>query len=296
MILITGATGTIGSEIVRQLVARGEQVRALTRDPVQAQLPAGVEVVRGDYHDPASIAAATSGVDAAFIVGILGPEYVDIEHTMIATARDAGVGRIVKLSAIGTGEEGVGRIGSWHLPGEQAARQSGAEWTILRPSSFASNTLSWADAIRNGRPVPSMTGNGQQGVIDPRDVSALAVEALLSSDHAGRIYTLTGPELLTSADQVAVLAEVLGQPLEVVDVPNDAAREHMRAAGLSEAFIDGALAGQEYVRSGGNAVVTDDLRQALGRAPRTYAEWAADHAALFREAPIGAARGSGTIA
>ncbi|MFI7003989.1 SDR family oxidoreductase [Nocardia sp. NPDC050175] len=296
MILITGATGTIGSEIVRQLVARGEQVRAVTRDPARAQLPAGVEVVRGDYHDPASIAAAAKGVDAAFIVGILGPEYVDADRALITTARDAGVQRIVKLSAIGTGEDAVGRIGTWHLPGEQAARASGVEWTILRPSSFASNTLSWADAIRNGQPVPSMTGSGQQGVVDPRDVSAVAVAALTSSDHAGQIYTLTGPELLTSADQVAVLAEVLGQPLEVVDVPNEAAREHMRAAGLSEAFIDGALAGQEYVRSGGNAIVTDDLRQALGRAPRTYAEWAADHAAVFREAPTAAARGLGTIA
>ncbi|WP_433660896.1 NAD(P)H-binding protein [Nocardia sp. CA-128927] len=296
MILITGATGTIGSEIVRQLVARGEQVRAVTRDPAQAQLPAGVEVVRGDYHDPASIAAAAKGVDAAFIVGILGPEYVDVDHTLITTARDAGVRRIVKLSAIGTGEEQVGRIGAWHLPGEQAARESGVDWTILRPSSFASNTLSWADAIRNGQPVPSMTGSGQQGVVDPRDVSAVATAALLSSDHAGQIYTLTGPDLLTSADQVAVLAEVLGQPLEVVDVPNEAAREHMRAAGMSEAFIDGALAGQEYVRTGGNAIVTDDLRRALGRAPRTYTEWAADHAALFREAPTSASRGRGTIA
>ncbi|MFI6167873.1 NAD(P)H-binding protein [Nocardia sp. NPDC051052] len=296
MILITGATGTIGSEIVRQLVARGEQVRAVTRDPAQASLPAGVEVVRGDYHEPASIAAAAAGADAAFIVGILGPEYVDADRTLITTARDAGVRRIVKLSAIGTGEKAVGGIGSWHLPGEQAARESGVDWTILRPSSFASNTLSWADAIRNDQPVPSMTGSGRQGVVDPRDVSAVAVQALLSSDHAGRVYTLTGPELLTSADQVAVLAEVLGQPLEVVDVQNEAAREHMRSAGLSEAFIDAALAGQAYVRGGGNAVVTDDLRQALGRAPRTYAEWAADHAAVFRAAPTASARGRGTIA
>lgn len=296
MILITGATGTIGSEIVRQLVARGEQVRAITRDPAQADLPAGVEVVRGDYHDPASIAAAASGADAAFIVGILGPEYLDADRNLITTARDAGVRRIVKLSAIGTGEKAVGRVGSWHLPGEQAARESGVDWTILRPSSFASNTLSWADAIRNGQPVPSMTGNGQQGVVDPRDVSAVAVEALLSSEHAGRVYTLTGPQLLTSADQVAVLAEVLGRPLEVVDVANAAARGHMLAAGLSETFVDAALEGQAYVRAGGNAVVTDDLRQALGRAPRSYAEWAADHVALFREAPTAASRGRGTIA
>ncbi|WP_107653587.1 NAD(P)H-binding protein [Nocardia suismassiliense] len=296
MILITGATGTIGSDLVRQLVARGEQVRAVTREPARANLPAGVEVVRGDYLDPASMAAAARGADAAFIVGVLGPEYVDVDRALIATARDAGVRRIVKLSAIGTGDTALGRVGSWHLPGEQAARESGVEWTILRPSSFASNTLSWADAIRDGQPVPSMTGTGQQGVVDPRDVSAAAVEALLSADHAGNVYTLTGPELLTSTDQAAILAEVLGRPVPVLDVPDEAAREHMRALGMSAEFIEGALAGQAFVRAGGNAVLTDDLGRILGRAPRTYAEWATDHAAAFLEAPKVTTPGRMTLA
>ncbi|PXX63047.1 uncharacterized protein YbjT (DUF2867 family) [Nocardia tenerifensis] len=285
MILITGATGTIGSEIVRQLAARGERVRAVTRDPARAQFPDGVEVVRGDYHDPASIAAAASGAEAAFAVGMLGPEYADLDRALIVTAVEAGVRRIVKLSAIGTGEAELGHIGGWHLPGERAVRDSGVDWTILRPSSFASNTLSWADAIRTGQPVPSMTGGGSQGVVDPRDVSAVAVEALLTSEHAGRVYTLTGPELLTAADQAAVLAEVLARPVEVVDVPDAVARENMLAAGLSEEFVAGALAGQAYVRGGGNAVVTDDLRRALGRAPRTYREWATDHVHAFLDAP-----------
>ncbi|MFI9405698.1 NAD(P)H-binding protein [Nocardia sp. NPDC052316] len=296
MILITGATGTIGGDIVRQLVARGEQVRAVTREPARAQLPAGVEVVRGDYLDPGSMAAAAHGADAAFIVGVLGPEYADADRTLIAAARDAGVRRLVKLSAIGTGDTALGGVGTWHLPGEQAARESGVEWTILRPSSFASNTLSWADAIRNDQPVPSMTGTGQQGVVDPRDVSAAAVAALLSADHAGNIYTLTGPELLTSTDQAAILAEVLGRPVPVLDVPNEAAREHMRAAGMSAAFIEGALAGQAYVRAGGNAVLTDDLERILGRPPRTYADWASDHIAAFREAPTAATTSRMTLA
>ncbi|MFF3221306.1 NAD(P)H-binding protein [Nocardia suismassiliense] len=296
MILITGATGTIGSDLVRQLVARGEQVRAVTREPARANLPAGVEVVRGDYLDPASMAAAAHGADAAFIVGVLGPEFIDADRALIATARDAGVRRIVKLSAIGTGDTALGRVGTWHLPGEQAARESGVEWTILRPSSFASNTLSWADAIRTGQPVPSMTGTGQQGVVDPRDVSAAAVEALLSADHAGNIYTLTGPELLTSTDQAATLAEVLGRPVPVLDVPDEAAREHMRVLGMSAEFIEGALAGQAFVRAGGNAVLTDDLSRILGRTPRTYADWATDHAAAFLEAPDVVTPGRMTLA
>ncbi|WP_435592199.1 NAD(P)H-binding protein [Nocardia sp. bgisy118] len=285
MILITGATGTIGSEIVRQLAAREIPVRAVTRDPARAQAPEGVEVVRGDYGDAASMAAAMTGAEAVFLVGVLGPDDVETDRALIATARAAGVRRIVKLSAIGTGEPDLGRVGTWHLPGEQAARASGLEWTVLRPSSFASNTLSWADPIRAGQPVPNLTGDGAQGVIDPRDVAAVAVEALLSAAHAGHTYTLTGPELLTAADQAAALAAVLGHPIEVADIPEELARQHMLAAGMSGEYIDGALAGQAYVRAGGNAVRTDDVQVVLGRTPRTYADWAATNADAFRVVP-----------
>ncbi|MEU7630097.1 NAD(P)H-binding protein [Nocardia sp. NPDC049220] len=280
MIVITGATGTIGSEIIRQLVDRGEQVRAVTRNPERAEVPAGVEVVRGDYTDLPSIAAAMSGADAAFIVGVLGPEYVEVDRALITTARDAGVGRIVKLSAIGTGDAGLGRVGTWHLPGEHAVRESGVDWTILRPSSFASNTSSWAEAIRSGNPVPNMTGPAAQGVIDPRDVAGVAVEALVSAEHVGRVYTLTGPELRTTHDLAATLAAVVGHAVEVVDIPETEARAYMLASGMSAEYVDGALAGQAYVRAGHNAIVTDDVRQILGRA-RTYAEWATDHASAF---------------
>ncbi|MGW5726930.1 NAD(P)H-binding protein [Nocardia beijingensis] len=280
MIVITGATGTIGSEIVRQLSSRGTAIRAVTRDPDRADVPAGVEVARGDYTDVASMAKAMAGAEAAFVVGVLGPEYAELDRALIATARDAGVGRIVKLSAIGTGDPGLGRVGTWHMPGEQAARDSGVDWTILRPSSFASNTLSWAAAIRAGQPVPNMTGDAAQGVVDPRDVAGVAVEALVSAGHAGRIYTLTGPELLTTHDLAATLATVTGHPVDVTDIPETEAREHMLASGMSVEFADGALAGQKYVRAGHNAIVTPDVVEILGRA-RTFAEWATDHASAF---------------
>ncbi|BDT93177.1 MULTISPECIES: NAD(P)H-binding protein [Nocardia] len=280
MIVITGATGTIGSEIVRQLSERGTAIRAVTRDPGRAAVPAGVEVVRGDYTDLASMAKAMAGAEAAFIVGVLGPEYVELDRALITTARDAGVGRIVKLSAIGTGDTGLGRVGTWHLPGEQAARESGVDWTILRPSSFASNTLSWAAAIRAGHPVPNMTGDAAQGVVDPRDVAGAAVEALISADHAGRIYHLTGPELLTTHDLAATLATVTGHPVDVTDIPETEARAHMLASGMSAEFVDGALAGQAYVRAGHNAIVTADVTEILGRA-RSFAEWAADNVNAF---------------
>ena len=281
MILITGATGTIGSEVVRQLAARGEKVRALTRDPARAQVPDGVEVVRGDYREPASVQAALAGVTALFAVAVLGPDDAETDATLFAWAREAGVRRVVKLSAIGTGDPAVGPAGQWHLGGEQSLLSSGLEWTVLRPSAFASNTLSWAEAIRAGQPVPNMTGSGTQGVVDPRDVSEVAVETLLATGHTGRTYTLTGPELLTTVDQAAALSSVLGRPVTTVDVPPDALREQFLQSGASEIYAEGVLAGTAYIRAGGNAVVTQDAREVLGREPRTYAEWARDHQEAF---------------
>lgn len=266
---------------MRQLAARGEKVRALTRDPAGARVPAGVEVVRGDYLDPGSLDAAMAGVTAAFLLGAPGPAAAH-DEALVAAAGAAGVGRLVKLSAIGTGDPAVGPSGDWHVPGERALRESGAEWTVLRPSSFASNTLSWAPAVQRGEPVPNMTGDGLSGVIDPRDVSEVAARALLEGGHAGRTYTLTGPETISVPGQAAVLASVLGRPVTTRDLSPEETREHLLTVwGFDEAQAAGVLAGTAFVRAGGNAVVTEDVPRVLGRPARTYRQWAEDHGAAF---------------
>ncbi|MEV1076848.1 SDR family oxidoreductase [Streptomyces sp. NPDC050211] len=281
MILVTGATGTIGSEVVRQLAARGAKVRALTREPAKAGVPSGVEVVRGDYLDPGSLDAAMSGVTAAFLLGVPGPDSRH-DQDLVAAARAAGVHRLVKLSAIGTGDPDVGPSGDWHVPGERAVRDSGGEWTILRPSTFASNTLSWAPAVREGKPVPNMTGDGLSGVIDPRDVAEVAARVLVDGGHAGRTYTLTGPEAISVPGQAAALASVLGRPIATQDLSPDETRDHLLTVwGFDEAQAAGILAGTAFVRGGGNAVVTEDVPELLGRAARTYREWAEDHRQAF---------------
>ncbi|MGW2645320.1 SDR family oxidoreductase [Streptomyces sp. NPDC001393] len=281
MILVTGATGTTGSEVVRQLTARGEKVRALTRDPQRARMPAGVETVPGDYADPDSLAAAMTGVTAAYLVSPPGPGAAH-DAALVASARAAGVRRLVKLSAIGTDDPGTGPSGEWHGAGERALRESGAEWTVLRPSSFASNTLSWAEAVRQGEPVPNMTGDGASGVIDPRDIAEVAVRALLDAGHAGRTYTLTGPEAISVPDQVAVLAGVLGRPLTVRNLSEDETLDFLRTAwGMDDARSQGVLTGLAYVRDGRNATVTEDVPEVLGRPARTFREWAEEHTEAF---------------
>lgn len=279
MILVTGATGTIGTELVRILAERGERVRAMTRNPEGANLPA--EVVRGDFEDRGSLEGAVAGADAVFLLDAPGPWIERHDLAMLEAVRSGGVAKVVKLSAIGTGEDAELMAGGWHLPGEQALRAGEAAWTILRPSTFAANTLHWAALIRAGQPVANLTGNGTQGVIDPRDVAEVAAEALTTPDHAGRIYTLTGPELLSAPDQVEILRKVLGRPIGIVDVPLSVAKEQMIAAGQDPEFAEGAMAGQRFIAEGGNARLTGDVATVLGRAARSYATWAGDHRAAF---------------
>ncbi|MEU6144106.1 NAD(P)H-binding protein [Streptomyces sp. NPDC047081] len=281
MILVTGATGTIGSEVVRQLAARGEKVRALTRDPAKAQVPPGVETAPGHHRDRAAVEAAMAGAQAAFLVGVFGPDDAEHDRGLVEAAKAAGVRRIVKLGAIGTGDPRLGRFGTWHLHGEEAVRASGLEWTILRPSAFASNTLSWAAAVREGTPAPNMMGDGKQGVVDPRDVAAVATAALLDPRHAGRTYTLTGPETLSAHEQAAVLAEILARPVPLHDLTPQERRSQLLASGLTETYADGLLVTARFIHEGGNDVATGDVEEVLGRPARTYREWAEDHEEAF---------------
>jgi uncharacterized protein YbjT (DUF2867 family) len=290
MILVTGATGTIGSEVVERLVRRGAKVRAMTRNPSRATARPGVEVVQADFEDSASLVRAVLGVTTLFLLSAPAPALPRHDRAMLEAARSAGVDKVVKLSAIGTAEGfAEGTVGGWHRPGEEALRAGNWTWTLLRPSGFTSNALRWAEAIRGGHPVPNMTGDGVQGLVDPRDVAAVAVEALLSAEHAGRTYTLTGPALLSVPDQAAILARTLGRAVETVDVPPDTAREQLLASGVDSAFVDIALRGAELVRAGGNRILTDDVERVLGRPPGTFEGWAVDHRTVFLGEPAAGA-------
>ncbi|MER6826139.1 NAD(P)H-binding protein [Streptosporangium sp. NPDC000563] len=282
MILVTGATGTVGGEVVRLLAGRGEHVRAMTREPPKGATSPGVEVVRGDFDDPGSLAEAARGVDALFLLSAPGPWLARHDEAMITTARAAGVRKVVKVSAIGTGEDHEdAEVGDWHLAGERALSSSEMEWTVLRPSSFASNTLRWAPQVRQGRPVPNTTGNGRQGVVDPRDVAEVAVTALTSGEHVRTVLTLTGPELLSVPDMAKALGETLGRAVETVDVPLEVHHERMIAAGVDPEFAAFAVDGSRKVARDGNARLTRDVERVLGRTPRTFLTWAADHSAAF---------------
>jgi uncharacterized protein YbjT (DUF2867 family) len=205
-------------------------------------------------------------------------------------AQSAGVRRVVKLSAIGTGEKiGPDVVGAWHLETERAVRDSGMTWTILRPSSFASNALRWVEAADQGQPVPDLTADGRQGVVDPHDVAAVAVETLLSPLHAGKIYTLTGPELLTMDEQVDCLSRAVGRQIGTVALSLEQAADQMLAAGMDRSVVDMIIIGSAWARAGHNAILTDDVAAVLGRPPTSFETWVDQH----RHA-LGASRDPGT--
>jgi uncharacterized protein YbjT (DUF2867 family) len=272
MILVTGATGTIGGHVARLLDDRGVPFRGMSRN----ELPNGV---RADFTDPESLAAAVAGVDAVFLVTVPPVPSADHDIALVTAAKAAGVRKIVKLSAIGSGEPFDGTtVGAWHVAAEEAIASSGLAWTALRPPSFASNFLQYRTMIAAGDPIPNVFGEARQPIVDPRDVAAVAVEALLDSTHDGRRYDVTGPALLTFNDQAAILEQVLNRPVKTVDVD---LRGQLASFGMPPEAIAQVSVGANWAAAGGAEYVTTHVSRILGRPANTFEQWARDHKAMF---------------
>lgn len=282
MILVTGATGTIGRPLVDVLAGEGAKVRALTRDPQAAGLPAGVEVVAGDLSQPDTIAPLLEGVTSLF----LNPRAVgEAAGDLLALAKERGVERVVALSAINIDDdltEQPSRFqGDRNKEAEEAAVASGLEWVSLRAASFAVNTLrTWAPQVRAGDVVRGPYAGFAEPLIHEGDLAEVAARALSSTELTGRRLRLTGPQSLSQEELVAVIGEVIARPVSYQEVPAEAFRQGMIQRGLPQPFVDALLA--RYARGIGPAEgVTDEVERILGRPARTYAEWVADHAAAF---------------
>lgn len=280
MILVTGATGTIGRHLIAELASKAP-VRALSREPERARaiFSPEVTVVRGDFGDPASLASALDGIDALFLLSAPGPSVAEHDLAMLRAVKGSSVKKIVKLSAFGADASPVLRAGSWHQPGERAVMESGLAWTLLRPTAFMTNRLAWASSLRAGTPVEVATAHGRHAVIDPRDVAAAAAAALLTGAHEGRGYTLTGPEALSAPEELALIAEAIGRPVSIEGVTPDVAADRLAKVGVPAGFVDAVREGYGFVRSGRAAEVTDAIPQILGRPARSFATWLSENAA-----------------
>ncbi|HEY3087991.1 MAG TPA: NAD(P)H-binding protein [Jatrophihabitantaceae bacterium] len=275
MILVAGATGNVGSELVRVLASAGEPVRALSRRPVSAALPAGVTAVGADLNEPDTLADALNGTRGMFLLS----GYRDMPG-LLRRAREAGAEQVVLLSGSSAGARDLDNaISRYMVASEAALRDSGLAWTILRPVSFMSNTLQWAEQLRRGDVVRAPFADVPVAPIDPYDIAAVAGQALLFGGHDGRVYPLTGPESLRPADRVRVLGTVLGRELRFVGQTDTEARTEMSAA-MPDQYVDAFF---RFFADGmlDESAVLPTVAEVTGRPPHTFRQWAEAHAAAF---------------
>jgi uncharacterized protein YbjT (DUF2867 family) len=285
MILVIGATGTVGSEVVRQLVATGERPRALVRDPATARQRLGdqVEQVVGDLDRPETIAAALAGVDRVFLLTTQSSRQPEWERAVIGAAARTGVGQLVKLSVFRANEQSPLQVARQHGQAERVLAQSGLAATILRPVFFMQNLL----AMVHDGAIATAAGDGRVAMVDARDIAAVAVATLTGGGHAGKTYTLTGPEALSFYQVASVLSRQTGRPLRHVRVPPDKVRVALQGRGLAAWYADDMAKLHSMLAVGYEEVVTDDIHRVTGRPPRTLAQFAGDHAGVLTRPPAG---------
>ncbi|MGF1424883.1 NAD(P)H-binding protein [Kitasatospora sp. LaBMicrA B282] len=276
-ILVTGARGRVSAAVLRELVQRGESVRAAGREPAAAGLPDGVQSVRLALADPDGFAAALDGVRKVFLYA--EPTGID---AFLDAARGAGVEHVVLLSSLAAGEPDPesNAIGAFHVAAEQALIASGLAWTILRPGSFATNTLLWAPSIREAGVVPSAFPNTHNSPIHEQDIATVAVQSLLDAAHHGAVHALTGPESLTEHEMVDLLAEAVGRPIRIQQATPE--EELARLTPFAGPEVAKVLVDYRAGYDGVPAEVHDGVREVTGRPALPFARWAADHAADFR--------------
>jgi len=286
VIVVTGATGHVGSELVVQLVERGENVRALVRNASKATKLPAADVVVGDLEDLSFLLKACDGADRLFL---LTP---GIEHkaakTALRAARETGIERIVYLSSYAVATTPLPLMGRWHHEREQLIRASGIPATFLRPCGFTTNTFDWMQTLRESGYVLDPTGPGRAALIDPADIAAVATAALTEDGHAGKAYTLTGGDALTVAEHVAVIAAVIGRKIAVREVasPEDVVRFRY-PNGAPPSLAAALVEGLRSMRSDTTGLVTTTVQDLTGRPPRSFRQWCEANADTLQSAVDG---------
>jgi len=281
MILITGASGNVGSEVLKQALAVGLKIRATFQSPDKAaKAPAGMEGVIMDYAKPDTIRPALHGVEKIFLVGPPVRDLPAMEANFIKEVRAAGPKHIVKLSALG-GRESM--FPSGHRHSEENIEASGLPYTFLRPNGFMQNLVNYnAGTIRSHNAFYGCQGNGAVSVVDIRDIAAVAVMVLAATGHEGKSYALTGGEALTNGHVAEKISRVAGRKISYVDLPPAEFQKAILSAGMPEWSADALLDLQRLYREGKASLVTDAIERLTGRKPITFDQFAHDYAFAFQ--------------
>jgi uncharacterized protein YbjT (DUF2867 family) len=286
MICVTGASGTLGSEVVKQLQVDGAPFRAayFSNQHAAAARARGIEAVIIDYGRPETLRAAFEGCDTLFLLGPNLLNQTQLELNAVEAGKAAGVRHIVKQSVMGADDEEFS-LAKVHRPVEKAIESSGLTWTFLRPNSFMQNVVTFmAQTIKAEGAFYSASGSARVSHVDVRDIAAVAVKALTTRNHQGRAYTLSGPEAMTYDEMANELSKALGRPIAHISVSPSDLKHSMLAEGMPEEIADRMLDLERYFREDRASRITDDVRQVTGRRPRSFAQYARDWAPLLAPA------------
>jgi uncharacterized protein YbjT (DUF2867 family) len=285
MILVTGATGLNGKELLRLLSARGIAVRALVRNPARAEAIAAlpnVEIVQGDMARPETLAEALHDVDRAMLISSSDPSMLEVQSNFIEAARKAGVRHVVKLSGIMPELNSAFRFARMHGEIERRLEASGMTFTHLRAGEFMPAYFRQAPAIAAKGAMFLPMEDARIASIDVGDLAEIAARVLTGSGHEGKIYPLTGPEALTMTEVAARLSVATGKTIRYVNVPPEDARKAQLAAGMPPYLADALFELFAERRNGKEAKVWPDAEALLGRPPTSFDEFARRNAAVFR--------------
>src|SRR5919107_230734 len=283
MILVSGATGNNGIEILKRLATGDVQVRAMVRNLDRASgiaLP-HVEVVEGDFDLPETLLAALAGVERVFLLTNSSERAQAQQIAFIDAARQSGVAHVVKLSQFDADVNVPGRFQRYHAVVEAALQASGLAYTLLLPNLYMQGLLNFRSTIATQNAFYAAAGDAKVSVVDVRDIAEVAVAALTQPGHEGKSYELTGPQALTHAEMAETLSKALGRQVAFIDIPSEAIRDAFLGFGVPEWQADGLVEDYEHYRRGEAEVVTSGVQDATGKAPRSFEEFARDYAPMF---------------
>ena len=283
MILITGATGTVGSEVVKRLSAQGIKARAVTRDPRKAQanpLP-HVEFVQGDFNDPESIRRACSGIDRAFLLTNSTEHAEQQQLAFVRIAQQSGVRHMVKLSQLHADPSSPQRFLRYHGAVEAAIQGVGLNFTFLRPNLYMQGLLNFRQSIQEKSVFFAPVAAARISAVDVRDLADVALAALTTTKHDNKIYSLTGTDALTFAEMAQQLSRAVGRTITFVDVPDESMRTALVNLGFPPWQVDGLIEEFAMYRRGEGEAIEPGTYEALGRPAQSFNDFARDYASLF---------------
>ena len=299
VILVIGATGTVGSEVVKQLVSSSSSSdqNIIIRAAVHSQNKADkfkhynnktVEIVNMDYNNPGTIANALNHVDKLFLLTLPGPNMTHVYSNLVKEIRkSSGINHIVMLSSMAAEEEtgAIGTtIGRLHRDEEKLIEESGTPYTFLRPGAFMQNFVNYlGQTIRTQNAFYLPAGDGKVSFIDARDIAAVSLQALTGDNrHIGKAYTITGHEAISYGQAAEILSKEVGKRISYVDIPEEDARRGMKESGMDDWFIDAMMEFYSIIRAGHAAQTTTVVEQITGRKPISFTQFARDYAKFFR--------------